>query len=76
MALVNHAKREINAKIVFFGPVEAGKNANLNYIFNNLKPENRSRMKFKDVEKDRMLFFDFMTTARLSTEGFNVRFHI
>jgi signal recognition particle receptor subunit beta len=76
MALVNQAKREINAKIVFFGPGMAGKATNLKHIYNKLKPEFRGAMKAMNVQDARMLFFDFTPPGDGSVEGFRVRFHV
>lgn len=76
MALVNHAKREINAKLVFYGPGLSGKGTNLNYIYRKLKPEHRSKLKAMNIEKDRMLFFDFAPAGQGKVGTYNVRFHI
>lgn len=76
MALVNQAKREINAKIVFFGPGLAGKGTTLRHIFNKLKPEFRGAMKVMNVQDARMLFFDFTPPGDGNVEGFRVRFHL
>jgi signal recognition particle receptor subunit beta len=76
MALVNQAKREINAKIVVFGPGRAGKATNLKHIFNKLKPDFRGAMKAMNVQDARMLFFDFTAPGDGSVEGFRVRFHV
>lgn len=76
MALINHAKREINAKLVFYGPGLSGKSTNLNYIFRKLKPEHRGKLKIMNIEKDRMLFFDFAPAGQGKVGTYNVRFHI
>lgn len=76
MALVNQAKREINAKIVFIGPGLAGKATNLKHIYNKLKPEFRGSMKSMNVQDARMLFFDFTPPGDGNVEGFRVRFHV
>jgi signal recognition particle receptor subunit beta len=76
MALVNHAKREINAKLVFFGPGFSGKGTNLNHIYRKLKPEHRGKLKAMNIEKDRMLFFDFAPAGQGKVGAYNVRFHI
>jgi signal recognition particle receptor subunit beta len=75
MALVNHAKGEINAKIVYYGPGLSGKGTNLNYIYRKLKPENRGKLKTMNVGKDRMLFFDFTPAGQGKLADYNVRFH-
>lgn len=76
MALVNQAKREINAKIVFFGPGLAGKGTSLKHVFNKLKQEFRGAMKVMNVQDSRMLFFDFTPPGDGNVEGFKVRFHL
>jgi uncharacterized protein len=76
MALINHAKREINAKLVFYGPGLSGKATNLNYIYRKLKPEHRGKQKTMNIQKDRMLFFDFAPPGQGKVGGYNVRFHI
>lgn len=76
MALVNQAKREINAKIVFFGPGQAGKGTSLRHIFNKLKPEFRGAMKVMSVQGARMLFFDFTPPGDGNVDGYRVRFHL
>jgi signal recognition particle receptor subunit beta len=76
MALVNQAKQEINAKIVFFGPGLAGKASNLKHVYNKLKPEFRGAMKAMNVQDARMLFFDFTPPGEGNVEGFRVRFHV
>jgi uncharacterized protein len=76
MALVNQAKHEINAKIVFFGPGLAGKSTSLKHIYNKLKPEFRGPMKAMNVQDARMLFFDFTPPGDGNVDGFRVRFHV
>ncbi|WP_224956714.1 GTP-binding protein [Geomonas subterranea] len=76
MALVNQAKREINAKIVFFGPGQAGKGTSLRHVFNKLKPEFRGALKVMSVQGARMLFFDFTPPGDGNVDGFRVRFHL
>ena len=76
MALVNHAKKEINAKLVFFGPGKSGKATNLNYIYRKLKPEYKGSFKSMNIEKDRMLFFDFIPAGQASLDEYTVRFHV
>jgi signal recognition particle receptor subunit beta len=75
MALINHAKGEINAKIVYYGPGLSGKGTNLNYIYRKLKPEHRGKLKTMNVGKDRMFFFDFAPPGQGKVGEYNVRFH-
>ena len=76
MALVNQAKREINAKVVFFGPGLSGKATNLKHVYNKLKPEFRGALKAMNVQDARMLFFDFTPPGDGNVQGFRVRFHV
>lgn len=76
MALINHTKKEINAKIVYAGPGAAGKETTLQFIYNKLKAEFRGPLKTARLQDDTMLFFDFMPPAEGSVQGYNVRFHL
>jgi len=76
MALVNQAKREINAKLVFFGPGLSGKSTNLKHVHGKLKQEFRGAMKVMSVQEARMLFFDFTPPGDGNVHGFKVRFHV
>jgi signal recognition particle receptor subunit beta len=76
MALINHAKREINAKLVYFGPAQSGKSTSLNVIYKKLNPECRGKLKSMAVQKDRMLFFDFTLPGQGDVGGYRVRFHV
>jgi len=76
MALVNQTKREINAKIVFFGPGLSGKSTNLKHVHGKLKPEFRGALKAMSVQEARMLFFDFTPPGDGNVQGFRVRFHV
>ncbi|GFO56810.1 hypothetical protein GMSM_38170 [Geomonas sp. Red276] len=76
MALINQAKREINSKIVFFGPGLSGKASTLKHVFNKLKPEFRGVLKAMNVQGARMLFFDFTPPGDGNIDGFKVRFHV
>ena len=77
MALVNDAKREINAKIVYIGPKGAGKGTALRQIYGRLNPERRSELKSMAVgDKQQLLFFDFSYPASLRDGSYSVRFHV
>src|SRR5690242_7638562 len=75
MALVNHSKREINAKIVFCGPAAAGKSTLLKAICAQLPAESRSPLRSMGLQQDRMLFFDFTHPEGGVAQSYNVRFH-
>jgi signal recognition particle receptor subunit beta len=76
MALVNHAKKEINAKIVFFGPEFAGKATNLHHVYGKLKESFRGSFKSMNLQNDRMIFFDFVPSGQGTLNGYNIRFHV
>jgi signal recognition particle receptor subunit beta len=76
MALVNDAKKEINAKIVYLGPKGAGKSTALRYIYSRLKPDCRSELKCMASGEHQMLFFDFSYPLAGRSDGYTLRFHI
>ena len=76
MALIHHEKKEINAKIVYYGPALSGKTANLKYIYEKMKPEYRGKLKFLNTASGKMLFFDFMRPDQIGVQDYNVRFHM
>lgn len=76
MALVNEAKKEINAKIVYIGPKGAGKGTALRYLYSKLRPECRSELKSMAIGDHQMLFFDFAYPASLRADGYTFRFHV
>ena len=75
MALFNHVIKEVNAKIVYFGPGFCGKETSITHIYRKLNPEFRSVIKVMTVQGNRMLFFDFRPTEK-GVEGYSVRFHL
>ena len=76
MALVNHAKREINAKIVYYGSEGAGKRASLQYIYDRIKPSLRGELKSLPTGGNTLLFFDFSPFEKPVFGGYRLRFHM
>lgn len=76
MPVINHVKKEINAKIVYFGQPFAGKTTSVNYIHSKLKPDCRGELKNSGSRDERLHFFDFMPHEIGSIDGYRVRFHI
>lgn len=76
MALVNHVKKEINAKIVYYGPEGAGKAASLRYIYDRIRPELRGQLNSVPVIGSSLLFFDFIPFRNPVFGDYRVRFHI
>lgn len=77
MTFINYSAREINCKVVYYGPGLCGKTTNLKYIFDNSTVETRGKQLISlATETDRTLFFDFMPLRLGTVRGFNVRFHL
>lgn len=76
MSFVNYNSKEINCKIVYFGPSMSGKTMNLQYIYTQTHPNARSEMISLNTENERTLFFDFLPLALGKLRGFDVRFHL
>jgi signal recognition particle receptor subunit beta len=76
MALINHAKKEINAKIVYFGPAKSGKSTALTYIYSRIKPSLRGDLKSVPASEDNLLFFDFSPFDAPLANGYRFRLHI
>jgi signal recognition particle receptor subunit beta len=76
MSFINYSAKEINCKIVYYGPGLCGKTTNLNYIYKKARPESKGKMISLATETDRTLFFDFLPLALGEIKGFKTRFHL
>jgi signal recognition particle receptor subunit beta len=76
VSFINYASREINCKLVYYGPGLCGKTTNLQYIYQKTSPDIRGKMISLATETERTLFFDFLPLALGSIRGFKVRFHL
>jgi len=76
MSFINYSSREINCKIVYYGPGLCGKTTNLQYIYSRMKPETRGKMISLATETERTLFFDFLPLSLGDIRGFRTRFHL
>jgi len=76
MALINHRAREINFKIVYYGPGLGGKTTNLQRLYDRLPPERRGKLLSIATEHERTLFFDFLPIDLGQINGFTTRFHL
>jgi signal recognition particle receptor subunit beta len=76
MSMINYAAREINCKIVYYGPGLGGKTTNLEHIYGKVKPETRGKLISLATETERTLFFDFLPVDLGTIRGFSTRFHL
>ncbi|MBK6517763.1 MAG: gliding-motility protein MglA [Polyangiaceae bacterium] len=76
MSFINLMAREINCKIVYYGPGLCGKTTNLQYIYERTNPEAKGKMISLATETDRTLFFDFLPLALGEIRGFKTRFYL
>jgi len=76
MSFINYASREINCKIVYYGPGLCGKTTNLQFVYNKTAEEAKGKMISLATETERTLFFDFLPLALGEIRGFKTRFHL
>jgi mutual gliding-motility protein MglA len=76
MSMINYASREINCKLVYYGPGLGGKTTNLEYVFNKVAPGARGKLISLATETERTLFFDFLPVDLGTIRGFKTRFHL
>ncbi|MDD4857479.1 MAG: ADP-ribosylation factor-like protein [Candidatus Krumholzibacteria bacterium] len=76
MSLINYSSREINVKIVYYGPGLCGKTTNIQYIYDKVTPETKGKLITLATEMDRTLFFDFLPLELGKVKGFRTRFHL
>jgi len=76
MSFINHLSKEINCKIVYYGPGLCGKTTNLQFIHDKTKPESKGKMITLATETERTLFFDFMPIDLGKVHDYKVRFHL
>jgi len=76
LSLINYASREINCKIVYYGPGLGGKTTNIKYVYSKINPGTRGKLITLATELDRTLFFDFLPVDLGTIRGFKTRFHL
>ena len=76
MPFINFPAREINCKLVYYGPGLGGKTANLQWIYDHTGSNQKGKMVSLATETDRTLFFDFLPLDLGSVRGFRTRFHL
>ncbi len=76
MSFINYSAREINCKIVYYGPGLCGKTTNLQFIYEKTNPDTKGKMISLATETERTLFFDFLPLSLGEIKGFKTRFHL
>src|SRR5688572_13869091 len=76
MSMINYASKEINCKIVYYGPGLGGKTTNLEVVYGKVTPDTRGKLISLATETERTLFFDFLPIDLGQIRGYKVRFHL
>lgn len=76
MTFINYASKEINCKIVYYGPGLGGKTTNLQYIYDSTASHAKGKLISLATETERTLFFDFLPLDLGTVRGFKTRFHL
>ncbi|MGE5342094.1 MAG: GTP-binding protein [Candidatus Omnitrophota bacterium] len=76
MSFLNYSTREINFKIVFYGPGLSGKTTNIKTIYEKVKADNKGKLVSLATETERTLFFDFFPLDLGTIKGYKVKFHL
>ncbi len=76
MSTINFATREINFKIVYYGPGLSGKTTNLKFVYERIPEDRKGEMVSLSTEDERTLFFDFLPVDLGEVKGFKTRFHL
>ncbi len=76
MTFINYASREINCKLVYYGPGLGGKTTNITHVYEKTNPGSKGKLISLATETDRTLFFDFLPLDLGEIRGFRTRFHL
>jgi signal recognition particle receptor subunit beta len=76
LSFLNYSTREINFKIVYYGPGLSGKTTNIKYIYEKIKKDNKGKLVSLATETERTLFFDFFPLDLGMIKGYKVKFHL
>ena len=76
MSIINYASREIQFKVVYYGPALGGKTSSLVYIHSRISPAYRGDLISLATQADRTLFFDFLPISALTLDGFKMKFQL
>ena len=79
MAIINRATKELQLKIVYYGPAKSGKTTNLEQVHANVQVPDASakgKMTSLATSSDRTLFFDFFPLEATTIKGFKTKFSL
>lgn len=76
MSFVNYHTKEVNCKIVYYGPGLGGKTTNIQYIYHKTSSDSDSKIISLNTDNERTLFFDFLPLDLGEIRGFKTRFHL
>lgn len=76
MSFVNYQTKEINCKIVYYGPGLGGKTTNIQHVYQKTSGDNKGNIISLNTENERTLFFDFLPLDLGEIRGFRTRFHL
>lgn len=76
MSFVNYHTKEINCKIVYYGPGLGGKTTNIQYVYQKTAAKNKNQIVTLNTKNERTLFFDFLPLEFKNIRGFKTRFHL
>lgn len=76
MSFINYVTKEVNCKIVYYGPGLGGKTTNIQYVYQKTSGDNKGNIISLNTENERTLFFDFLPLDLGEIRGFKTRFHL
>ncbi len=76
MSFINYSTKEINCKVIYFGPGLSGKTTNVQYIYEHTQQDQKGKLVTLSTENERTLFFDFLPLAVGEVRGYKTRFHL
>ncbi|MBI2711647.1 MAG: GTPase domain-containing protein [Bdellovibrio sp.] len=76
MSFINYSTKEINCKVIYFGPGLSGKTTNVQYIYEQTQQPERGKLVTLSTENERTLFFDFLPLSIGDVRGYKTRFHL
>src|SRR5687767_2639231 len=76
MAIINQATKELQVKIVYYGPAKGGKTTNLEQVHANVQTSEKAKIVSLATSSDRTLFFDFFPLEAMTIKGFKTKFQL